>query len=249
MRILLIEDDESIAETLSIALTAENMTVDHAVSGEEGLEMINLYKYQLVALDLGLPDMEGFSLLENLRAAKKNVSVLVISARADIEIRLACLDAGADDYLVKPFEMNEVIARARALVRRANGHSSSLLEFGGLTLDMSTYEVRVADRLVDLTNKEYKILEILCLRGGGIVTKGHFLDHLYNGMDEPEIKIIDVFVCNLRKKIKGSGINDPIIETLWGRGYRIHPAVAASLLSVEPQEPLDPLPEMKVKTA
>lgn len=223
MRILLIEDDQSLGKVLSLALGEHGMTVDHVVSGEEALEMIALYEYQTVVLDLGLPDIQGEKVLSHLRSNRQQVPVLVMSAREDLESRLFCLNGGADDFLVKPFDTNEIIARIKALVRRANGHAQSSFQVGEITVDLSKCDVTAKSGNLEITNKEYKILEILCLRHGGVVSKDNLLNHLYDGMDDPDAKIIDVFMCNLRKKFKNAGIQAPIIETLWGRGYRIHP--------------------------
>jgi two-component system cell cycle response regulator CtrA len=148
--------------------------------------------------------------------------VLILSGDAEVESRLSCLHKGADDYLLKPFHMQELTARLQALVRRANGHSQNILQFGDLTLNLSARDVRVGDTRVDLTAKEYQMFELLCLRKGNVVSKESFLDHLYGGMDEPEMKIIDVFICKLRKKIEKAGAASPLIQTVWGRGYRVN---------------------------
>lgn len=153
-------------------------------------------------LDLGLPDMSGDKVLDNLRAKNEHLPVLILSGEADVEARLSCLRAGADDYLTKPFNMDELVARLHALVRRANGHANNRLQFGDITLDLTVRDVRVGNTRVELTSKEYQMLELLCLRKGSVVSKESFLDHLYGGMDEPEMKIIDVFICKLRKKSK-----------------------------------------------
>ena len=173
-------------------------------------------------LDLGLPDMRGDEVLANLRQKNTNIPVLILSGDAEVESRLSCLKSGADDYLIKPFNMRELSARLQALVRRTNGHSQNILQFGDLTLDLSARDVVVGDTRVELTSKEYQMFELLCLRKGNVVSKESFLDHLYGGMDEPEMKIIDVFICKLRKKIEKAGAPAPLIQTVWGRGYRVN---------------------------
>jgi len=221
MRILLIEDDSLLAQSLVDRLEGDGFRVDEADRGEDGLELADLYEYQVMILDLGLPDMRGDEVLMNLRGKDERLPVLVLSSEADVEARLACLHAGADDYLTKPFNMAELVARLQALVRRANGHAHNMLQFGEVTLDLTARDVRVGDNRVDLTAKEYQMFELMCLRKGGVVSKESFLDHLYGGMDEPEMKIIDVFICKLRKKIEAAGAKRPLIETVWGRGYRV----------------------------
>lgn len=221
MRILLIEDDMLLAQSLTDRLEDEGFHVDEADRGEDGLELADLYEYQVMILDLGLPDMRGDEVLMNLRSKNADLPVLILSGESDVEARLACLNAGADDYLTKPFNMAELVARLQALVRRANGHAHNVLQFGDVSLNLTADDVRVGEKRVDLTAKEYQMLELMCLRRGGVVSKESFLDHLYGGMDEPEMKIIDVFICKMRKKIEAAGAKHPLIETVWGRGYRV----------------------------
>lgn len=221
MRILLIEDDVMLAQSLCETMEAEGLHIDEADRGEDGLELAELYEYQVMILDLGLPDMRGDEVLLNLRQKNPHLPVLILSGETEIESRLACLQNGADDYLVKPFHTRELIARLHALVRRANGHGSNVLEFGDVTFDMTARDFRVGDVRVALTAKEYAMMELMCLRKGSVVSKESFLDHLYGGMDEPEMKIIDVFICKLRKKFERAGAHLDPIETVWGRGYRI----------------------------
>lgn len=222
MRILLIEDDVILAQSLCEMLETEGFHVDEADRGEDGLELADLYEYQLLILDLGLPDMRGDEVLVNLRQKNPHMPVLVLSGETEIESRLSCLRNGADDYLVKPFNTQELIARLHALVRRANGHDSNILTFGDVKFDMSARDFRVGEARVKLTAKEYAMMELLCLRKGSVVSKESFHDHLYGGLDEPEMKIIDVFICKLRKKFENAGADIDPIETVWGRGYRIN---------------------------
>ena len=224
MRILLIDDDVVLAQTICDALEEEGFHVDEADRGEDGLELAELYEYQVMVLDLGLPDMRGDEVLQNLRQKNAKLPVLILSGETEVEKRLTCLEAGADDYLVKPFNLKELVARLHALARRANGHAQNRLTFGEVTLDLTAPDVRVGSTRVDLTAKEYRMFELLCLRKGNVVSKESFLDHLYGGMDEPEMKIIDVFICKLRKKIEAAGAKEDVIQTVWGRGYRVDTA-------------------------
>ena len=221
MRILLVDDDVMLAQSLSETLENEGMHIDEADRGEDALELADLYEYQVMILDLGLPDMRGDEVLLNLRQKNPNLPVLILSGEAEIEARQTCLQNGADDYLVKPFNTKELVARLHALVRRANGHGSNVLQFGDIRFDMTARDFKVGEARVALTAKEYAMMELLCLRKGSVVSKESFLDHLYGGMDEPEMKIIDVFICKLRKKFEEAGVDFDPIETVWGRGYRI----------------------------
>ena len=227
MRILFIDDDAVFASALSEILEDQNIQVDQAESGESGIELAEIYDYQAIVLDLGLPDMTGSEVLNEFRSAGNQTPVLILSGQTEMEARLSCLNLGADDYLTKPEHSRELIARLEALVRRANGHCSNVLEFGDLTLDLHARQVTVHGRPLDLTNKEYQMLELLCLRSGRVVSKETFLDHLYGGIDEPEMKIIDVFICKLRKKISRETHDIALIETVWGRGYRVNAQAVA----------------------
>lgn len=206
MRIMLVEDDMLLAQGLTDRLEDQGFDVDEADRGEDALELTDIYEYQVMILDLPLPDMSGDEVLDNLRAKNEHLPVLILSGEADVEARLSCLRAGTDDYLTKPFNIDELVARLHALVRRANGHANNRLQFGDITLDLTARDVRVGNTRVELTSKEYQMLELLCLRKGSVVSKESFLDHLNGGMDEPEMKIIDVFICKLRKKSKTPGL-------------------------------------------
>lgn len=218
MRILLIEDDLTTARGVAKMLSASAMVVDTADTGEEGLELARLYDYDLILLDLMLPDMEGYEVVRKLRAAKKDTPVLILSGLGKPQAKVKGFGVGADDYIVKPFDAQELVARIQAIVRRSKGFSRSVLNVGSLSLDLGAREVTVEGRPVHLTGKEYAILELLTLRKGIVLTKEAFLNHLYGGMDEPEVKIIDVFICKLRKKLAQAGAED-LIGTVWGRGY------------------------------
>ena len=220
MRVLLVEDDSSTAKSIELALASEDIVCDTAELGEEGLEIGKIYDYDIILLDLMLPDIDGFEVLMRLRAAKVKVPILILSGLSGSEQKVKGLGMGADDYLTKPFNRNELIARIQAIVRRSKGHSESLIEIGKISLNLDTRTVEVAGGApLHLTSKEYAILELLALRKGTILTKEMFLNHLYGGIDEPELKIIDVFVCKLRKKLANATGGHNYIETVWGRGY------------------------------
>src|SRR5579883_2113345 len=218
MRVLLVEDDLSASRNLSLVLGAAGIVTDHADTGEEALALTRHYDYDLVILDLMLPDMEGYDVVRRMRSARNQTPVLALTALARPAARVKALAAGADDVITKPFDRAELVARMQAVVRRSKGFAQSVLRVGPLELNLDTREVAVGGRPVRLTGKEYSILELLVLRKGMVLTKEAFLNHLYGGLDEPEMKIIDVFVCKLRKKLAQAGAKN-LIGTVWGRGY------------------------------
>jgi len=223
MRVLLVENDVAVVAAVCPMLKACGSVVDHAATGGEALELVRHYDYDLVLLELMLPDTDGFEVVRRMRAARNDTPVLVVSGLSRPEVKVKALGMGADDFLAKPFDKAELLARMQALVRRSKGFSQNVLRVGGLQLNLDSREVRVAGRPVALTGKEYAILELLVLRKGMVITKEAFLNHLYGGMDEPEMKIIDVFVCKLRKKLADLGAGS-VIGTVWGRGYTIRDA-------------------------
>ncbi|WP_426958205.1 response regulator transcription factor CtrA [Muricoccus radiodurans] len=228
MRVLLVEDDLTTARGVTLQLKSQGMIVDSADTGEEALELSRLYDYDILILDLMLPDMEGYEVVRRLRAARVETPVLILSGLSRPGAKVKGFGMGADDFIVKPFDSQELIARIQAIVRRAKGFSQPTLTVGRLTLDLGSREVHVAGRPVHLTGKEYAILELLTLRKGMVLTKEAFLNHLYGGMDEPEMKIIDVFICKLRKKLSQAGCED-LIGTVWGRGYVLRDPANAPL--------------------
>lgn len=221
MRVLLIEDDPSTARSVELMLASEGIICDTAELGEEGLEIGKLYNYDIIVLDLMLPDIDGYEVLLRLRSAKVKIPILILSGLSSVDQKIKGLGFGADDYLTKPFNRGELIARIQAIVRRSKGHSESVIRFDKVSLNLDTRTVDVDGTVVHLTNKEYAILELLAMRKGTVLTKEMFLNHLYGGMDEPEIKIIDVFVCKLRKKLADVSGGTNYIETVWGRGYML----------------------------
>ena len=219
MRILLVEDDPATAKSISLMLKTADMVVDATDLGEDGLEIGKLYDYDLIILDLMLPDMDGLEVLRRLRNSRVETPVLILSGLAESEMKVKGLGSGADDYLTKPFNKEELLARIQAIVRRSKGHAASVIRTGKLAVNLDAHTVEIDGQPVHLTGKEYGILELLSLRKGTTLTKEMFLNHLYGGMDEPELKIIDVFICKLRKKLSTATSGENYIETVWGRGY------------------------------
>jgi two-component system, cell cycle response regulator CtrA len=221
MHVLLIEDDTSTARTIELMLKSEGFNIHITGTGGEGVDMSKLYDYDVILLDLTLPDMGGMDVLRVVRQARIRTPVMILSGAVEVDGKVNALAAGADDYVTKPFHKGELVARIHAVVRRSKGHADSLIKTGALTVNLSAKIVEVRGQRVHLTRKEYEMLELLSLRKGSTLTKEMFLNHLYGGMDEPEIKIIDVFICKLRKKLAEALNGDSLIETIWGRGYML----------------------------
>ena len=219
MRVLLIEDDSSTAKSIELMLKSEGYVIDVSELGEDGLDLGKIYDYDIIILDLMLPDMDGYDVLKNLRDSRVETPILILSGLGEMENKIKGLGYGADDYLTKPFDKRELIARVQAIVRRSQGHAQSTIEVGRLSINLDSRTVEVDGETVHLTGKEHGILELMALRKGTTLTKEAFLNHLYGGMDEPEVKIIDVFICKLRKKLETALGGDGYIETVWGRGY------------------------------
>jgi two-component system cell cycle response regulator CtrA len=217
MRVLLIEDNASTAQSIELMLKGFNVYTTGL--GEEGFDLGKLYDHDIILLDLNLPDVSGFEVLRSLRLSKVKTPILILSGLAGIEDKVKGLGIGADDYLTKPFQKNELVARIHAIVRRSRGHAQSVIQTGELVVNLDTKTVEVNSTRVHLTGKEYQMLELLSLRKGMPLTKEMFLNHLYGGMDEPEVKIIDVFICKLRKKLANASNGKNFVETLWGRGH------------------------------
>lgn len=227
MRVLLVEDDLAAARGLTLVLKSSGMVVDHTASGEEAFELSRLYDYDVVLLDLALPDMEGYEVVRRMRAGRVETPVMVLSGTARPQAKVKAFGVGADDFVTKPFDKDELLARMQAVVRRSKGYSQPKLRVGNVQLNLDSREVLADGVPVPLTGKEYAILELLVLRKGMVLTKEAFLNHLYGGMDEPEMKIIDVFICKLRKKLAQAGA-DNLIGTVWGRGYMLREPDAAA---------------------
>jgi len=234
MRVLLVEDDRAMARSVERMLDDAAVEHETASTGELALEYVRTYEFDVVMLDLTLPDMNGHDILRRMRQLRINTPVLILSGDAETDSKIIGFGAGADDYVTKPFDSSELLARLHALVRRSQGHGQSMIVTGPVAVDLAGRSVTVSGKRVSLTGKEYAILEMLSLRKGMTLTKEMFLTHLYGGRDEPELKIIDVFVCKLRKKLHIAGAPPSgCIETVWGRGYALrdpelsdYPAVA-----------------------
>jgi two-component system cell cycle response regulator CtrA len=231
MRILLVEDDQSMARSIEMMLTAEGFNVYATDLGEEAADLAKVYDYDLILLDLTLPDMSGAEVLRSLRVAKIDTPIMILSGASGVDTKVKTFATGADDYLTKPFHKEELVARIHAVIRRSNGHPQSIIRTGDIAVNISAKLVEVGGQRVHLTKKEYQILELLSLRKGVALTKEMFLNHLYAGIDEPDAKIIDVFVCKLRHKLAAATGGRGVIQTVWGRGYMLR--------DPEPQEALD----------
>ena len=221
MRLLVVEDEIGIAHRIETTCLADGFSCDIAETGSDALEMMKFYDYDAIVLDLMLPDINGFEILSRIRAIKNTTPVIILSGLNGIDDKVKCLTMGADDYLTKPFSKVELLARIYAIVRRTSGHSSSIINIGPLSIDIRQRCVRIYGNEMALTSKEYSILELLALKKGAVLPKEAFLNHIYGGMDEPELKIVDVFICKLLRKIAAltGGLN--FIETIWGRGYTL----------------------------
>jgi two-component system cell cycle response regulator CtrA len=222
MRVLLVEDDRAMARSVELMLDEAGFEHETAGTGEIALEYARTYEFDVVMLDLTLPDLHGHEVLKRLRILRINTPVLILSGDSETDTKVTGFGAGADDYVTKPFDKSELLARIHALVRRSQGHAQSVIVTGPVAIDLAARTVEVDGRGVGLTGKEYAILEMLSLRKGMTLTKEMFLTHLYGGRDEPELKIIDVFICKLRKKLYLAGAPaSGCIETVWGRGYSL----------------------------
>ncbi len=219
MRVLLIEDDPNTAKSIEMMSTDANLNVYSTDMGEEGIDLAKLYDYDLILLDLNLPDINGYEVLRHLCLARITTPILILSGSDDTESKIRGFGFGADDFLTKPFHREELIARIHAIIRRSKGHSQSIIQTGRIAVNLDAKTVDVDGMPVHLKVKEYQMLELLSLRKGTTLTKEMFLNHLYGGMDEPELKIIDVFICKLRKKLATATGDDSYIQTVWGRGY------------------------------
>lgn len=235
MRVLLVEDDPTTAKSIELMLVHANLNVYATDTGEEGVELAKLYDYDLMLLDLNLPDMNGHDVLRQLRMARIDTPILILSGEDDTENKLKGFGFGADDYLTKPFHREELVARILAIIRRSKGHAQSIIKTGTISVNLDANTVEVDGHSVHLTGKEYQMLELLSLRKGTTLTKEMFLNHLYGGMDEPELKIIDVFICKLRKKLSEATGGSNLIETVWGRGYVLRdpePTTASARIAI-----------------
>jgi len=220
MRILIIEDEDSLLNQLKDQLKQEGYAVDGAADGESGLHLATEYPFDAAVVDLGLPRLSGIDVIRRTRAAGKAFPILILTARGRWQEKVEGLEAGADDYLVKPFHMEELLARLRALVRRAAGWAQPLLQCGPVRLDTATHAVSVDGAAIELTTYEYKVLEYLMLHAGQVVSKTDLTEHIYEQDFDRDSNVIEVFVGRLRRKLDPDAVLNPI-ETLRGRGYRL----------------------------
>lgn len=226
MRILLVEDDPTTSKSIEMMLAHADFNVYATALGEDAIDLAKLYDYDLILLDINLPDMSGHEVLRQLRLARVETPTLILSGEAGTDSKLKGFGSGADDYLTKPFHREELVARIQAIIRRSKGHAQSVITTGKINVNLDAKSVDIAGSPVHLTGKEYQMLELLSLRKGTTLTKEMFLNHLYGGMDEPELKIIDVFICKLRKKLAQANEGESHIETVWGRGYVLREPVS-----------------------
>jgi two-component system cell cycle response regulator CtrA len=224
MHILLVEDNVATAKSVQLNLKSLGHNVTHTTSGEESVELVELYDYDAVLMDIDLEDISGIEALRELRMKKIATPVIILSGTTDVDTKCQALAAGADDYMTKPFHKEELTARLTAVVRRSRGHVESIIRTGAIALNLNTRSAEVSGNQIHLTPSEYKMLELLSLRKNTVLTKEACLNHLYNGLSEPEPKIIDVFICKLRKKIAEAAGGDSQIETVWGGGYMLRDA-------------------------
>lgn len=222
MRILLIEDDIRLAETLAEALTDQLYTVDIAIDGESALDYTRASDYDLLLLDVMLPLLDGFSLCQQLRSHGYQIPILILTARDTICDKIAGLDAGADDYIVKPVDLGELFARIRALLRRGSASSPPILKWGALNLDPSTYEVSYTNNQLHLTPKEYSLLELLLRNGRRVLSRRAIIGHIWPLEAPPEEDTVKVHIRSLRQKLKAVGAPEDFIETVHSIGYRLN---------------------------
>ncbi|BAK83742.1 response regulator transcription factor [Komagataeibacter medellinensis] len=225
MRILLVEPCARKVEETTRHMEKAGFTVDHVDTGHDALGMLKSYNYDLAVMNVDLPDMDGFEVIRISRAARLPTPVMILSEEKAATSKVKAFSTGADDYVTRPYESMELTARMQAVIRRSKGYSEPTLRAGHLELCLGSREVSVHGHGVHLTGKEYMILELLLLRKGMVLTKDAFLNHLYGGMDEPEMKIIDVFICKLRKKLQSAGTGH-LITTVWGQGYVLRDEVS-----------------------
>jgi len=220
------------ADSIELMLRKADLNTYVTDSGEEGIELAKLYDYDLILLDLSLPDMNGYDVLRKIRMARIETPILILTGQNGVDAKVKGFGYGADDFLTKPFNREELVARIHAIVRRSKGHSQSVITTGKISVNLDAKTVEANGRPVHLTGKEYQMLELLSLRKGSTLTKEMFLNHLYGGMDEPEVKIIDVFICKLRKKLANATQGENYIETVWGRGYVLRDPVPDQQVNV-----------------
>ena len=233
MRLLLVQTNALQAQATAAAFRSSGAVADQVGTAGEMFDFMQTYDYDIVVLDQELPDLDGVDAIRRLRAQRFTTPVLLLTASVDGRVNAVALRAGADDLLIKPYHGDELVARIESVVRRRNGYTRSVLKVGALAIDMASREVRVDGQPLAVTRKEFAILELMALRRGRVITKQNFLDHLYNGLDGPETRVIDVFICNLRKKLAQLGLG-ALIDTVRGHGYILRdlPDIAAEVVTL-----------------
>ena len=221
MRILLIEDDPLVAASVDLMLRSEDFQLRAVASGEEGISVGRMMEHDLIILDINLPDVSGYDVLRSLRMAQVRTPTLILSGLSSIESKVKGLAFGADDYLTKPFHKDELLARIHAILRRSASHAHTHVRFDDLVIHLEAQRAEIGGKAVYLTKKEFQVLELMATRKGSTISKEMFLSHLYGGLDEPVGKIIDVFLCKLRRKLAAASAGKNYIATVWGRGYML----------------------------
>lgn len=221
MKILLVEDDDQIAAALAEALTKQHYAVDTAADGQAGWEMVEVFTYDLLLLDVMLPKLDGISLCQWLRSSGYSMPILLLTAKDTSTDKVIGLDAGADDYVVKPFELQELLARIRALLRRGSPSAPPILEWGGLHLNPNTYEVTYGEHPLNLTPKEYALMELFLRNSRRVFSRGDILEHLWSSEDLPFESAVKTHIKGIRQKLKSVGAPADLIETVYGIGYRL----------------------------
>ncbi len=222
MKVLVVEDEQALQDQLKVALNKEGYAVDQAMDGEDGLFFASEYPIDLAIIDLGLPKLNGLDLISKLRESEKDFPILILTARSRWQEKVEGLARGADDYLVKPFQMEELLARVNALLRRSSGFATPVIKFGPIELNSHSKQVSLNGQELDLTAYEYKVLEYLMMNPDKAISKTELTEHIYEQDHDKDSNVLEVFVRRLRKKLDPDGELSPI-ETLRGRGYRINP--------------------------
>lgn len=220
MRALVVEDEQTLREQIESTLREHEYAIDSAADGDEGLYLATTMPIDIAIIDLGLPGMDGLSLIKKLREKQCSYPVLILTARDNWQDKVEGLEAGADDYLAKPFHLEELMARLRALLRRSGGWSESQLRFGRMLIDTRTQQVSVDNQNIELTAYEYRVISYLATHAGSVISKAKLLDHLYEEESSPDPNVVEVFIRRLRQKLDKDKTLNPI-ETLRGRGYRL----------------------------
>jgi two-component system cell cycle response regulator CtrA len=236
MRLLLVQSNSAADREAWRILAKSGAIIDHVRTVEEAIMYLQAYDYDTIVLDRALEDMDGLEVVRWFRSRGFNTPLLLLLDQCSGQTKAQALRNGADDLLIKPCDKDEFVARIEATVRRWHGHARSLLRVGPLEIDIATREVRIDGQPISVTRKEYSILELMALRKGHVIAKQNFFDHLYSGIDAPETRIIDVFICNLRKKLAVWGIGS-LIDTVRGHGYIMRGLAEAPIVSREIADP------------